>query len=115
MKIPYQSVSCNRAGLVAQTGSVVPAAISSAWNFPSIDEDIYLENSTPTGPGVYYPYIPFMIIPLTEGTIHVQLASGLDYTIQEAEVNASIGTPLLYMVTRIYSEGTTVTSLTVGI
>jgi hypothetical protein len=115
MKIPYQSVSCNRAGLVAHTGSVVPAAISSAWNYPAITEDIFLEPSSPVASGTYYPFVPFMIIPMREGVINVQLASGLNYTIQEAEVSASIGAPLLYLVTRIFAEGTTVTNLTVGI
>lgn len=108
MEIKYSSPSCNKSGLVVANGQIAPAVISQAYLFSSIDEDI---NFSTNG----YNSLPFLIVPLSEGTIHVRLVSGVDYTIQESEVSASMGAPLLYLVEKIYKEGTTVTSLTCGL
>lgn len=52
----------------------------------------------------------FLIIPLTEGTVKVHLAGAPafeDYTISEVEVSASIGSPMLFLVDKVYMDGTT--------
>lgn len=108
MDIIKRTVTANSNKLVTINGDAAPSLISSAWNFASIDEDITLtdQNGQP---------VPFVIIPLVAGAIKVILAGGMEYTISEAEVNANLGNPLMYMVQRIIKEGTTVTSLSIGI
>lgn len=52
----------------------------------------------------------FLLIPLAAGTIKVHLAGAAtfeDYTISEVEVDASLGSPMLYLVDKVYSAGTT--------
>lgn len=53
----------------------------------------------------------FLIIPLTAGTIKVHFVgeSALEdtYTISEAEVNASMGYPIPYLVDKVFKDGTT--------
>lgn len=53
---------------------------------------------------------PFLVIPLTAGTIKVHFigAPSLeDYTISEVEVNASLGYSIPYLVDKVFKEGTT--------
>jgi hypothetical protein len=108
MNIIKRTVTANSNKLITNNGDAAPSLISSAWNFASIDEDITLidQNGQP---------VSFVIIPLVAGTIKVILAGGMEYTISEAEVNANIGNPLMYMVQKIVKEGTTVSSLSIGI
>lgn len=108
MDIVKRTVTANSNKLITNNGDAAPSLISSAWNFASIDEDIILidQNGQP---------VSFVIIPLVAGTIKVILAGGMEYTISEAEVNASLGSPLMYMVQKIVKEGTTVSSLSIGI
>lgn len=108
MNIIKRTVTANSNKLITNNGDAAPSLISSAWNFASIDEDITLtdQNGQP---------VSFIIIPLVAGTIKVILAGGMEYTISEAEVNASLGSPLMYMVQKIVKEGTTVSSLSIGI
>ena len=108
MDIIKRTVTANSNKLVTTNGDAAPSLISSAWNFASIDEDITLtdQNGQP---------VSFVIIPLVAGAIKVILAGEMEYTISEAEVNANLGNPLMYMVQRIIKEGTTVTSLSIGI
>lgn len=108
MQIKHTQSSANRNFQVNPNGTLGPNTISRAWNFSSIAEDIVLENQSGGG-------LNFIIIPLSEGTIKVQLAGGEDYTITEEEVQTFIGSPMLYLVRKIYQEGTTVTNLTIGI
>lgn len=54
----------------------------------------------------------FLIIPLTSGDIKVHLAGAPafeDYTISGVEVDASLGAPMLYLVDKVYVDGTTAT------
>lgn len=54
----------------------------------------------------------FLLIPLTSGEIKVHLAGAPDfedYTISSAEVDASLGVPMLYLVDKVYMDGTTAT------
>ena len=54
----------------------------------------------------------FLLIPLTSGDIKVHLAGAPnfeDYTISSAEVDASLGVPMLYLVDKVYMDGTTAT------
>lgn len=108
MDIVKRTVTANSNKLITTNGEAAPSLISSAWNFASIDEDITLidQNGQP---------VSFVIIPLAVGTIKVILAGGMEYTISEAEVSANIGNPLMYMVQKIVKEGTTVSSLSIGI
>lgn len=108
MDIIKRTVTANSNKLITNNGDAAPSLISSAWNFATIDEDITLidQNGQP---------VSFVIIPLAAGSIKVILAGGMEYTISEAEVNANLGNPLMYMVQRIIKEGTTVTSLSIGI
>lgn len=108
MDIIKRTVTANSNKLITNNGDAAPSLISSAWNFASIDEDITLidQNGQP---------VSFVIIPLVAGAIKVILAGGMEYTISEAEVNASLGSPLMYMVQKIVKEGTTVSSLSIGI
>lgn len=108
MDIIKRTVTANSNKLITNNGDAAPSLISSAWNFASIDEDITLidQNGQP---------VSFVIIPLVAGTIKVILAGGMEYIISEAEVNASLGSPLMYMVQKIVKEGTTVSSLSIGI
>lgn len=108
MDIIKRTVTANSNKLITNNGDAAPSLISSAWSFASIDEDITLidQNGQP---------VSFVIIPLAVGTIKVILAGGMEYTISEAEVSANIGNPLMYMVQKIVKEGTTVSSLSIGI
>lgn len=108
MDIIKRTVTANSNKLITNNGDAAPSLISSAWSFASIDEDITLidQNGQP---------VSFIIIPFAAGTIKVILAGGMEYTISEAEVNASLGSPLMYMVQKIVKEGTTVSSLSIGI
>lgn len=108
MDIIKRTVTANSNKLITNNGDAAPSLISSAWNFASIDEDITLtdQNGQP---------VSFVIIPLAAGIIKVILAGGMEYTISEAEVSANIGNPLMYMVQKIVKEGTTVSSLSIGI
>ena len=108
MDIIKRTVTANSNKLITNNGDAAPSLISSAWNFASIDEDITLidQNGQP---------VSFVIIPLAAGIIKVILAGGMEYTISGAEVNANIGNPLMYMVQKIVKEGTTVSSLSIGI
>lgn len=108
MDIIKRTVTANSNKLITNNGDAAPSLISSAWSFASIDEDITLidQNGRP---------VSFVIIPLAVGTIKVILAGGMEYTISEAEVSANIGNPLMYMVQKIVKEGTTVSSLSIGI
>ena len=108
MQIKHIQSSANRNFQVNPNGTLGPNTISRAWNFSSITEDIVLENES----GVL---IGFVVIPLAEGTIKVQLAGGEDYTITEEEIQTFIGSPMLYLCKKIYQQGTTVTNLTIGI
>lgn len=107
MNIIKRTVTANSNKLITNNGDAAPSLISSAWNFAAIEEDIVLTDQNGQE-------VPFVIIPLSEGAIKVVLSGGMEYTISEAEVNANIGNPLMYMVQKIVKEGTTVTSLSIG-
>ena len=108
MDIIKRTVTANSNKLVTTNGEAAPSLISSAWNFATIEEDIALIDQNGQK-------VPFVVIPLSEGAIKVILSGGMEYTISEAEVNASLGSPLMYMVQKIVKEGTTVSSLSIGI
>lgn len=108
MDIVKRTVTANSNKLITTNGEAVPSLISSAWNLSDINEDIALVDQNGQE-------VPFVIIPLSEGAIKVILSGGMEYTISEAEVNASLGSPLMYMVQKIVKEGTTVSSLSIGI
>lgn len=108
MDIVKRTVTANSNKLITTNGEAVPSLISSAWNLSDINEDIVLIDQNGQK-------VSFVIIPLSEGAIKVILSGGMEYTISEAEVNASLGSPLMYMVQKIVKEGTTVSSLSIGI
>lgn len=108
MDIVKRTVTANSNKLITTNGEAVPSLISSAWNLSDINEDIVLIDQNEQE-------VPFVVIPLSEGTIKVILTGGMEYTISEAEVSANIGNPLMYMVQKIVKEGTTVSSLSIGI
>ena len=108
MDIIKRTVTANSNKLITNNGDAAPSLINSAWSFASIDEDITLIDQNGQ-------LVSFVIIPLAVGTIKVILAGGMEYTISEAEVSANIGNPLMYMVQKIVKEGTTVSSLSIGI
>lgn len=110
MKATIIRVSTNKAQITSPNGFPVPALITQAWNFSAITEDIFLEDQNGA-------IIPFVIVPLEKGTISVGLANnpGTPFTITEAETSAFLGSPMMYLVSRIYPIGTTVGNLTIGI
>jgi hypothetical protein len=108
MDIVKRTVTANSNKLITTNGEAVPSLISSAWNLSDINEDIALVDQNGQK-------VPFVIIPLSEGAIKVILSGGMEYTISEAEVSTNIGMPLMYMVQKIVKEGTTVSSLSIGI
>ena len=108
MDIIKRTVTANSNKLITTNGEAAPSLISSAWNFATIEEDIVLIDQNGQE-------VPFVIIPLSEGAIKVILSGGMEYTISEAEVSANIGMPLMYMVQKILKDGTTATSLSIGI
>lgn len=107
MDIIKRSVTANSNKLITTNGEAAPSLISSAWNFATIEKDIVLIDQNEQE-------VPFVIIPLSEGTIKVILTGGMEYTISETEVSANMGQPLMYMVQKIIKDGTTVTSLSIG-
>lgn len=107
MDIIKRTVTANSNKLITTNGEAAPSLISSAWNLSDINEDIVLTDQNGQE-------VPFMIVPLSEGTIKVILTGGMEYTISEAEVSANIGMPLMYMVQKILKEGTTATNLSIG-
>lgn len=107
MKIIKRTVTANSNKLITTNGEAAPSLISSAWNLSDINEDIVLTDQNGQE-------VPFIIVPLSEGTIKVILTGGMEYTISEAEVSAYLGSPLMYMVQKILKEGTTATNLSIG-
>lgn len=107
MDIIKRTVTANSNKLITTNGEAAPSLISSAWSFATIDKDIVLIDQNGQE-------VPFVIIPLSEGTIKVILTGGMEYTISEAEVSANLGSPLMYMVQKILKEGTTATNLSIG-
>lgn len=111
MEITRVNVNNNRTMMVNPSGFTSAVTISRAWNLSSLTEDFVLVNKETN------EEIPFFIIPISEGSIKVGLADdpGTPYTISEAEVAANQGTPMLYLVKRIFKTGTTTPLLNVGI
>lgn len=107
MDIIKRTVTANSNKLITTNGEATPSLISSAWNLSDINEDIVLTDQNGQE-------VPFIIVPLSEGTIKVILTGGMEYTISEAEVSANLGSPLMYMVQKILKEGTTATNLSIG-
>lgn len=110
MKTNINYVSAGRYQNINPNGSLTPTTISCAWNFnEGIEEDLFIENKGNK--------IPFLIIPLSEGEIRVKLQGnpGEIYTISQEEVSAFIGSPMLYLVETILSEGTTVNNFSIGL
>ena len=107
MDIIKRTVTANSNKLITTNGEAAPSLISSAWNLSDINEDIVLTDQNGQE-------VPFIIVPLSEGTIKVILTGGMEYTISEAEVSANLGSPLMYMVQKILKEGTTATNLSIG-
>lgn len=107
MDIIKRTVTANSNKLITTNGEAAPSLISSAWNFTAIEKDIVLIDQNGQE-------VPFVVIPLSEGTIKVILTGGMEYTISEAEVSANMGQPLMYMVQKIIKDGTAVTSLSIG-
>lgn len=107
MKIIKRTVTANSNKLITTNGEAAPSLISSAWNLSDINEDIVLTDQNGQE-------VPFIIVPLSEGTIKVILTGEMEYTISEAEVSANLGSPLMYTVQKILKEGTTATNLSIG-
>ena len=110
MKATIIRVNTNRSQITSPNGFPIPSLITRGWNFTSTTEDIFIENEQ----GQKFP---FVIVPLSEGTITVGLADnpGEKYVIQAEEVSASIGHPMMYLIERVYMEGTTVTNFNIGL
>lgn len=108
MDIVKRTVTANSNKLITTNGEAAPSLISSAWNFATINKDIVLIDQNGQE-------VPFVIIPISEGKIKVVLSGGMEYVISEAEVSVNLGMPLMYMVQKVLKEGTTVTSLSIGI
>lgn len=108
MDIIKRTVTANSNKLITTNGEAAPSLISSAWNFATIKEDIELTDQNGQE-------VPFVVIPLSKGVIKVVLSGGMEYTISEAEVSANLGMPIMYMVQKILKDGTTATSLSIGI
>lgn len=107
MNIYVNKVSTNKSTINSPQGFSLPVIICNAFEIDQLQEDLILmdqENER----------VSFLPIPLTEGTIKVELASGMIYTISEAEVSASIGYPMVYLCKKIFKEGTTAT-LNIGL
>lgn len=112
MKIVNIAVPVNKVQFTANSGNVIPPVISRAWSYSvALTEDLFLEDA------VSGMHIPFLIIPKEKATITVGLVgnSGEEYVISEAETEASLGLPMLYLVERIYSVGTAITKFSIGI
>lgn len=108
MKVVNKNISLNRYQISATSGDQCPSLISNAINIQSLSEDLVLEDQNGQ-------QIPFVIIPLSEGAITVELVGNTSpYVIQEAEVTASLGLPLFYLVRKVFKTGTTVTNMNVG-
>lgn len=81
-------------------------AISRAFKVGTPVKDVVLSN---------YTLVPddkraFLIIPLTSGTVKVHLIgeTGPDtYTISETEVSAYMGSPMPYLIDKVFVNGTT--------
>lgn len=89
----------NRVTLSDNKGNISIVSIACAKEIGTLQEDFTI------GGGV------FLIIPLTAGTIKVHFAGESapedTYTISEAEVNASLGYPIPYLVDKVFKDGTT--------
>lgn len=110
MKANIIRVNTNRTQISSPQGYPLPALITRAWNISSVSEDVVLEDQNGNK-------IPFIVVPLTEGEMKVGLADnpGEPFLISSAEITASVGIPLMYLITRVYKEGTTVTNFNIGI
>lgn len=103
-KVPgylYKTALTNPGGIPS------PSTVQRAFNVGAITEDLDVSNfennpeQQPQG---------FLIIPLQAGDIKVHLAGAPafeDYLISEVETTASLGLPMLYLVDKIYVDGTT--------
>lgn len=112
MDINFVPVTGNKVQLMSPAGFPSPVTITRAWNFTAAPtEDIYLKDKSSNR------IIPFIIIPIATGAISVGLAGdeGTPYLISAEEVAANKGLPMIYLVTRIYSSGTTLSSFNIGI
>lgn len=110
MEINYNKVNLQRSQVSSFSGEICPALISHAINITSLEEDLVLTNKNNGN------QIPFVIIPLSEGEMTVELLNGDGpFTITATEIKASLGTPMFYLCKKVYRSGTTVTDFTVGI
>lgn len=107
------SIPVNNTRVLSVTPSGYPSSptISRAWNISGMSEDFELTNSSDGN------QIPFFIIPLSEGDIVVGLADdpGTPYKISAEEVKSFLGQPMLYLIKKIYVNGTTTGTFSIGI
>lgn len=107
------SVPVNNTRVLSVTASGYPSSptISRAWNITGMSEDFELTNSNDGN------QIPFFIIPLSEGDVVVGLADdpGTPYKISSEEIKVFIGQPMLYLIKKVYVNGTTVGAFNIGI
>ena len=97
----------NKVNISNGEGQVSITAISRAFEVGQATEDFDLSK---------YTYVEqdskknFLVIPLTAGTIKVHLCGAPSietYTISEVEVSAYMGSPMPYLVDKVFKDGTT--------
>lgn len=89
-------------------GNVSITSISQAFEVGTPSEDLVLSKYTL----IEGDKRPFLVIPLTTGTIKVHLigeSGPTPYTISETEVSAYMGSPMPYLIDKVFKDGTTAT------
>lgn len=97
----------NKVSISNGEGQVSITAISRAFEVGQVAEDFDLSKYTSVE---HDSKKNFLVIPLTAGTIKVHLCGAPSietYTISEVEVSAYMGSPMPYLVDKVFKDGTT--------
>lgn len=97
----------NKVNISNGEGQVSITAISRAFEVGQATEDFDLSKYTSVEQDSRKN---FLVIPLTEGTIKVHLCGAPSietYTLSEVEVSAYMGSPMPYLIDKVFKDGTT--------